>query len=474
MLNDREARQVIEEYAERVADLSGLVESQTIDFNASLFDIQRDIINSPSKKKACIAGRRAGKSITAAYYLIKTAYENPRVKVAYIALSRKSAKEIIWDEILDIMDRYKINYHEHKVDLTLTLDNGSKVSVHGASAKRELEKHRGIKYELVVVDECASPQFLPMMDSIVDDIIGPTLMDTDGTIMLISTPGIVTTGLFYDITKKGKKGWDTWTWNMTHNPKLPRWADIKDYRPLAESLLAEIREDKGWTVDSSVYKREYLGQWVESDDALIYPYSDNNRYKNLPNMSFQYIFGVDLGVVDASTIIVGAYSPETPNLYIVDEFKQTEMAPSDFAKVLKRYSDKYQPTSIIADQNGLGKAFVAEIEKRFVLPIEAAEKINKIGMIELMADDFRLGKIKLHNGLVELNKELYSYLWKDKRLKILPDGDEHLLDALLYMWRRSLHFIGTIQAAKGQPNEEQLMFEEALDEANNNKEWWDI
>lgn len=461
-MNKQRARAILNEFAERHGDLSALSTGKEIDFEADLFDKQLAVVKSKAKKKAVIAGRRSGKSIQAAYYLISVAFATQRTNVAYIALSRLSAKIIIWDALLLILNRYKIGYKVNLVEQSITLDNGSRILVAGASTEREIEKFRGPSYKLVVVDECGSPQFLPLLENLIENIISPALMDTDGTVELISSPGVVNAGFFYEATTDKIPGWDVHHWTVLDNPKLPRWAGKKDWRALARLMLEELKIDKGWDDETPVYRREYLGEWVEGDEALIYPFSSNNTFKNLPLMDFQFIFGVDLGVVDDATIIVGAYSPLTPNLYIVDEFKQNNMAPSDFAEVLKVYYDRYEPTVIVTDSGGLGKAFVKEIEKRFRMPIEAAQKTNKVGMVTLLQDDFRLGRIKVHDSLVEIKAELYSYIWKDKALKVLPDGEDHLLDALLYAYRRSMHYTGKITPHN--PNRlEQELYQHALD-----------
>ena len=471
-MDKHRARQVLEQFAEREADLSMLAETKHIDFNTNLFGLQRDIINDTGKRKACLAGRRAGKTMVAIYYMIKVAYETPKTDVAYIALSKTSAKRIIWSELLYIMDRYKLDYKTNGTELIITFSNGSTINVSGANDDRTIDRHRGAKYALVVVDECGATQMLSLLDNLIESVIGPTLFDKDGTLLLISTPGLINAGIFYDITTGLKSRWRVWKWNLFDNPLIDRWAGNPNYKDLVPTLLAEIREENNWEEDSPTYVREYLGKWVIDDEVMIYPFSANNIYKNLPDMSFNYIFGVDLGVVDASTIIVGAYSSETPNLYLVDEFKQTGMAPSDFAETLKRYYDRYTPTMIVADTGGLGKAYVQEVEKRFVLPMEPAEKTDKLGMVTLMADDFRLGRIKVHYSLEELKRELYLYQWKNVNLKLLPDADEHLLDSLLYAWRKSIHFIGKIKPHNPRRVEDEL-YESALNKIENPIEWWD-
>lgn len=470
----------MEEYALRYGDLSAIEKTRYIDFTSDLFDKQRAFVNSPSKKKSAVCGRRSGKTICCAYYLIKTAYEQ-KCNVAYIALSRKSAKDIVWDVIKTILTRYKIPYNTDLNALQFKLKNGSRISLHGASSSREVEKHRGMYYSLVIVDECGSPQFYPLLEQMVKDVIGPTLFDTGGTLCLISTPGAVCSGLFYRITEGHVPGWDTHHWTVKDNSKFPRWRNKKGWRNIAELLLEEQRQENDYDYESPIYRREWLGQWVKDSVSLVYKFDpDNNTFNELPRdiTNWNYIFGIDFGIVDSSAIVIGAYSPDNPTLYIVDVFKQNGLAPSDFADIINVYYKKYNPIVVDADANGMGAAFIAEIEKRFQLPIEPAEKDDKVGFIEILNDGFRRNNIKIKNTLLPLITELCTLQWKDIETKtLLDDGDDHCADAFLYCWRKSLHYRGKYRKAKpklGSKEWQDQMFMDVVDKIKKQQDalWW--
>jgi len=479
-MDKKTARQVLEEFTMRNVDLSEIVDTKFIDFSRDLFDKQREFIDSPAKKKAAICGRRAGKSVCCAYYLVKTAYEK-KCSVAYIALSRKSAKDIIWYEITTILDRYKIEYETDLTALQIRLPNGSHINLHGAGSDREIDKHRGMHYELIIIDECGSLQFMPLLDNMLNNVLGPTLFDSGGTICMISSPGPICSGQFYRITEGQIPGWAVHHWTVLENPKFPRWRKHKNWRKEARELLGQLREENGWTDESPVYKREWLGKWIKEAVSLVYKFdADRNMFNQLPVdvEEWNYLIGVDFGIVDSSAIVVGAYSLNSPVLYIVDSFKNNGLSPGEVADIIKKFYEQYKPLSIVADSNGIGLAFISELENRYTIPIQKAEKMEKIAFIEMLNDDLKKGRIKIKDDLYELLEEITTLQWKDIERKILPDTmEDHLLDAQLYMWRDSLHYMGKKPKAKpklGSREWADQMFDDTVAKLKSSEDnpWW--
>jgi PBSX family phage terminase large subunit len=475
------ARSVLEEITARYGDISGLIDQKQIDFGHDLFDKQNEFIDDTSKKKIALCGRRSGKSVMAAYYLIKTAYENHGVDLAYIAMSRGSAKDIIWDELITILNRYKIKYETNMQFLQIKLANGSMIALTGASSDKEIDKHRGRKYKLVIIDEAGAPQFIKLLDNLIDNILMPTLRDYDGTICMISTPGRICVGRFYDAaTNPGV--WSVHKWNVSQNKKFPKWVKDHNWEELAKQELINIRNENGWADSSPIYRREWVGEYVLDHTTTVYQYDPiKNNYISQPLNDYNYVFGIDFGIMDSSAVIVLAYSEFDPNMYIVKTWKQNNIVPSVMADIIKNLHDIYHPVAMAADSGGLGKAFVAEFERRFsTIPISTANKTDKLGFIELLNDDLLKGRIKIESKLYDLIEELQTYQWADEKRKILPDSaEDHLSDAMLYAWRHSLHFIGKVpdpqpKLGSKEWEKEELEYEFNKIRIEKDKDWWDI
>ena len=122
------------------------------------FKSQLDLINDESKLKAVLTTRRSGKSMSAAAYLIHECFKTPNVSCLYIALTRGSAKKIIWKDCLKFINRkYKLNLVFNETELSVRFPNGSILYCMGMDdSESEQEKALGQKFKLVVIDEAAS------------------------------------------------------------------------------------------------------------------------------------------------------------------------------------------------------------------------------------------------------------------------------------------------------------------------------
>jgi hypothetical protein len=118
------------------------------------FPAQSAFIADQAKLKVVLCTRRSGKSYGAGLYLYQEAYETPGASCLYIALTRDSAKKIMWKDVLKpINRRLGLGAHFNETELTATLPNGSVVYVLGVdSSEEEKQKLLGQKYKLVVID----------------------------------------------------------------------------------------------------------------------------------------------------------------------------------------------------------------------------------------------------------------------------------------------------------------------------------
>lgn len=387
-------------------------------FLKDLFDLQRAFILDPSDHKTLLCSRRAGKSYTAVAYLLKEALDNPGVTCVYIATTRIHAKRILEKELSNFNQRYRLGAIYNKTELVVTLPNGSSILLTGANDATDIERLRGGKYALVVVDECAS--YGPHFETLVEEIIEPALLDLDGTLCLLGTPGPAAAGFFYQATTTGTttfgaaptaadiaagddRGdsdgdgtgailWRNFHWTVLDNVALRRTRDIPKW-------LANKRKRKGWTEDHPIYKREWLGEWTRSTDDLVYGNFDplRNTYQALPDLqhraTWKYVLGIDFGYNDAFVVTALAFSSASPNVYEVETYKKSKLIPSQMAVIIEEFVQRYDPVSVVADAGALGKAIVEELKQRYGLPIKAAEKQNKVTYIDLLNGDLYSGRL---------------------------------------------------------------------------------
>lgn len=405
---------------------------------------QAAFIEAPGRLKAALCTRRAGKSIGAARYLLKVAYEHPGVECLYLALTRKSAKAILWRQLLKMNAKWGLMGIPHGNDLTLTLPNGSLIRLAGADAgPEESEKFLGVPYKLVVIDEAAS--FRQDLKHIVYSTLKPAMIDLRGTICMIGTPGNHTRGLFYDVTNGSKEygDWVVHRWSAFDNPYILEelkldLEEIDKYRPLYRETAA--------------FKQMYLGQWVIDNSKLVYDFTvERNTFINADHTYVgkpSYILGVDLGYEDDSAFVICMYTPHDPTLYIVWAESKPHMTITDVAEKIKLLeagitrSGGHGFDAMIID--GANKQAVEDIRRRYNLPLKAADKREKAEFIEIMNADFTMGRIKLDiEHTKKLQDEYTGLVWDEKSLKKQenPKYPNHLCDAALYSWRHCYSYL---------------------------------
>lgn len=457
-------------------DIEGLLKELSSRYPAdtfikALFSRQNDFINDPSKRKAAICSRRAGKSHMGGAYLTREAIANSEGDVAYIGLTRGAAKKIMFQPLERLNKRYNMGLEFNRSDLTATAPNGNTIYMTGAHTEDDTEKLRGLKFKLILLDECAS--FKAHLNYLIEEVLEPTLIDTDGTLALIGTPSANPgANYFHKATTDITEGFSVHRWTILDNPFIPH----------AAQWLEKYRERKKWTEEHPIYRREWLGEWTTDADTLVYKYrKEKNDYEALPNSNFRHVMGVDLGFNDAFTICVIAYCDERRECFIVDQFKKSGLIPAGMAAEIQSRIDIYKPQSIVGDYGGLGKAICEEFRVRYHIPIKPAEKSQKLTYIELANGDLFSGLVKIKDGS-PLANEMTMLQWDvDHPGKEDPRTQNDLCDSFLYAYRETKHYLGVERGTPPEPEtpayherEAKRMFERETEEFEKgpDQEWW--
>lgn len=396
------------------------------------FDKQIDFIKDPARFKTAVCSRRAGKTISCAADLMDTALRQ-KGDVAYITLSRITAKRIIWRELLKINKDYVLKGHPDNADLSLHMPNGNIIYVSGAKDASEGEKFRGLSFSKVYIDECQS--FRAYIKEMVEDIIEPALTDYYGSLVLIGTPGPIPAGYFYEASQNAK--WSNHKWTMEQNPHI---ALKSGKNPL--DIIKELAERRGLTLQDASIQREYFGKWVKDLDSLVYKFdSVRNTTLALPE-NLTYIFGIDIGYRDADAIAVLGYSHITGQVYVVQEVVTAKQDITGLVEQIQVLQQKYKPVRMVMDAGALGKKIQEEIRRRHGIPVEAADKNRKFEYIAMLNDDLRTGKLQaLPGSRFAEDSMLVQWDYEDPfKPKVSDVYHTDIGDAVLYAWRECKHY----------------------------------
>jgi len=443
------------------------------------FDKQIAFKRDPARFKVAVCTRRAGKTVECAADLIETASEFRDIVCLYITLSRKSAKKIIWKDLLKILNEKQIPHKLDNTELSITLlDTNSVIYVSGAKDKSEIEKFRGLAIKLCYIDECQS--FRSYIEEMVDDVISPALFDHNGTLCLIGTPGPVPSGYFYKCFMS--KAWSAHSWSLFDNPWIKKKSG-KDPR----SLLNEELERRGVSIEDPKIQREFFAKWAVDTDALIFKYNKALNDFILENLkrdhNWEYVIGVDIGHDDADAIAVLGWHKHHKKVYLIEELLQPKQDITTLAEQINQKVLAYNPLKVVMDTGGLGKKIAKEINKRFDSMVSPAEKSRKFEYIELLNDALRTSKFFASDKsafaqdcfLVEKDFD------KSKIDKIVVSDRYHsdICDAVLYAYRESLHWLSQEPRKEPEPQtpawfqkqEDEIVDRLEKELLNNNEEW---
>ena len=436
------------------------------------FPEQDAFVNDPAQDVAALCTRRAGKTNGFALRFYKTMLRHPGCMCPYIALTRESAKNIMWPVLQELNESHGWEAEFTESNLTMKLPNGSRLQLFGADMKNFIRRLRGFKTPGAGIDE--AQEFGDHLETLVDDILKPATADyaSDGWIGLGGTPGPIPRGYFYDITQGGKHGYSVHRWSLYDNPFMPD--------PVG--FVKRLQAKKEWPENHPTLLREYKGLWVLDTESLLIKYDEKkNHYDSLPPAKWTYILGVDLGFRDSDALAVIAWYSGSPNIYLVEEVVTKGQDITQLSEQIELMIKKYDIAKIVMDEGALGKKIAEEIRRRKHIPVQPAEKQRKMENVAFLNDYLRLGKFKARK---DSRFAADSYQLQIDYERSTPDRcvvkkgfHSDIIDSVLYAFKESpaftfqtpkeKHKVGTKEWGREQEDE---MFEQALERATAEQE----
>lgn len=410
------------------------------------FPAQLAFMADPSRLKSALCTRRAGKTEVAALMLWEAALRDPGSTCLYLALTRETAKTILWRKLKAINLRAKLGVPTrafNEAELTVKLQNGSWIKLSGADAdSQEKAKVLGVDYALVVIDECAS--FTIDLRDLVETHLQPAMVDRLGTIALIGTPGDFTgpadnPHLFYLVTNDREPGWSPChRWTAFDNPFVAtQWKE----------QIASIELTKPAFQLTAQFRMHYRGEWAIDPTKRVYKYdparNDIHALPDAPELAWTHVLSIDLGYEDATAFVVASYRPLDPTLYLALAEKRRELTLHDVAARVHQLRAAFPNARLIVD--GAAKQAVQELRLRYGLPLLAAEKRGKADFIRMMNADLITSQVRVLAGACSapLRAEWAALIWDERKARPTERAacENHCADAALYAWRYARNFV---------------------------------
>ena len=234
---------------------------------------QQRILDSQSRFRVVMAGRRFGKSELSQIEIIINSLQGR--KVAYITPTYQLAR-VFFEQLTKV-----VPFENNKSELSIKFPNDG--SVEFFTGER-LDNLRGRKFHLVVIDEAS---FIPNLEDGWLNSIRPTLTDYKGRALFISTPK--GKNFFYSLfLKGGEPDWESFKFSTYDNPYIDK-TEIDD----ARTQLPEVVFEQEYMANPSENAANPFGsQYIKQ---CTYPQSTEPPI----------VFGIDLAKSVDFTCIIG-------------------------------------------------------------------------------------------------------------------------------------------------------------------------
>ncbi|MGH7889902.1 MAG: hypothetical protein ACRENF_05055, partial [Thermodesulfobacteriota bacterium] len=143
---------MLEKEAEKF--LKAFLKSQSSDsVRDAEFPQQDAFVTDTSRFLAALCTRRAGKTNALAFRFVRTMRKYPGSTSRYIALTRDSAKEIMWPVLKELNDRLNLGATFLEGSLSMVLPNGARLRLFGADMRNFIRRLKGVKSPAIAIDE---------------------------------------------------------------------------------------------------------------------------------------------------------------------------------------------------------------------------------------------------------------------------------------------------------------------------------
>ncbi len=371
-----------------------------------LHPTQDQIASDTHRFRVLCCGRRWGKT-TLAVEEIKGVALSKNARIVYIAPTYQQARDIAWQMLIKELKPITKKVNESRLELEVLNTKGgtSQIALRGWEA---IETLRGQFFDFIVIDEVAS---MRNFNVYWHEVVRPTLTDTKGQVMFISTPKGF--NHFYDLFNTKDEDYQSFHFTSYDNPFIPK-EEI-------DKASKEIPEDR--------FAQEYLADFRKTE-GLVYKEFDRTRHVSdgVPTSVTDTILGIDFGYTNPSSIIPIKIDSDN-HYWIQEEFYKTHQTTEQIAE----YAKLYKPTKVYADPAEPDRI---EILRKMGLNCREVSK-DIVAGVDRVRELFKQNRIHIAPDCKNLIHELETYRYPEKK----PDQNEqekpvkendHALDALRY------------------------------------------
>jgi hypothetical protein len=404
----------------REAWLRGRLSYLVRSYQRVVYDAMWQAINDPKCLKYVVnIARRFGKSVTAMIVAFEYAIRNPNSIINFICSTQTQLKR-------NFNPIVKLILHDCPEELkplgnlrqgsTLTFPNGSTITFAGVDSGHA-DSMRGSSSHLNIIDEAGS---IDHLEYAVSDVLIPQQLTTGGTLIALSTPAAALDHYYTELARECKEKGNYIC------------LTIHDNKSIDEETLEMYAEESGG-FNSTTWKREYLSQFVNDSDTVLFPeWTIDYRIDLETDEFYQYYHkyvAMDIGTRDFTAVLFGYYDFKKAALVVQDEYtiNGPEMTTDDLAdrireKEAELWAKCRSPVAArpadrvyrrIADNNNL--LLVSDMTSLHDLPFNATTKESLAAMVNEVRMWIKTGRLIVNPRCKMLIGNLENAYWNKDR-----------------------------------------------------------
>lgn len=374
----------------------------------TLYDKQAEVFdNDTDKIILAICSRRSGKTELMGRLLVKRLLK-PDQHVVYINRSFDAAVRQIqkpFDTALQAVgDSLKIVQGSIGGGL-VQFDNGSWLLIVGNNNAADVNKIRGEKVALVIIDEFGHMRHLK---ELVQEVLQPATIDyADSQMVFVGTPPRTKVSFAHEL------------WNNNGNVKRYHWTFMDNpFIPNKDQVIPQVCSMYGVTPDSMFIRREYFGDVNAYDDEAIYI---KKYFKQEPpkDKLYHYAYvGIDWGYEDKAAVVGMVADKNDKKMYIVKDWSEakkgiTEISSKvqEMVKYLKENYKLDREPQVICDTNE--KSAAQDLYTTYHIPnVTLAYKYDKDYALDQLSDWFAASTVVLSDNAKATLEDAENMIWK--------------------------------------------------------------
>lgn len=405
----------------------------------TLYDKQQEVFdNDTDKIILAICSRRSGKTELMGRLLVKRLLK-PDQHVVYINRSFDAAVRQIqkpFDTALQsVGDSLKIVQGSIGGGL-VQFDNGSWLLIVGNNNAADVNKIRGEKVALVVIDEFGHMRHLK---ELVQEVLQPATIDyADSQMVFVGTPPRTKVSFAHEL------------WNNNGNVKRYHWTFMDNpFIPNKDQVIPQVCAMYGVTPDSMFIRREYFGDVNAYDDEAIYI---KKYFKQEPpkDKLYHYAYvGIDWGYEDKAAVVAMIADKNDKKMYIVKDWSEAKKGITEISskaqEMVKYLKDNYKldrEPQVICDTNE--KSAAQDLYTTYRIPnVALAYKYDKNYALDQLSDWFVASTVVISDNAKATIEDAENMIWKrdEDTDNILHELDEdayhgNAMMAVLYCSRQ--------------------------------------